>query len=132
MIDIRQQNRTRSGGRKVRNALVVTAAAASALVLAAPSAGAAGVPGGAGSATWYSNGDKLTICDHASDGKSVVAQASFTSTLKWHTSGAGKCTDRSYGDLAEGFGFSFRVCLGDYSSGIYYPATCSDWTRAVA
>ncbi|MGW4700032.1 hypothetical protein [Streptomyces sp. NPDC004285] len=132
MFSLRQSNRTRSGSKTVRNALVVAAAAASALVLAAPSAGAAGVPGGAGSATWYSNGDKLTICDNAADNKSVVVQASFTNTLKWHTSGAGKCTDRSYGDLAEGFSFSFRVCLGDYSEGIYYPATCSGWVGAVA
>ena len=132
MLTLRRSDRTSSGKKTVRNALVVAAAAASAIVLAAPSAGAAGVPGGGGNATWYSNGDKLTICDTASDGKSVLVQASFTNTLKWHTSGAGGCTDRSYGNLAEGFAFSFRVCLGDYSEGIYYPASCSAWTSAVA
>ena len=132
MLTLRRSDRTSSGRKTVRNALVVAAAAASAIVLAAPSAGAATVPGGGGKATWYSNGDKLTICDTASDGKSVLVQASFTNTLKWHTSGAGGCTDRSYGNLEEGFDFSIRVCLGDYSQGIYYPATCSAWADVSA
>ncbi|QNP62582.1 hypothetical protein [Streptomyces genisteinicus] len=125
MPTMTRPNRKRYGRKTTRNTLVVAAAAASALVLAAPTAGAAGVPGGGGSATWYADGDKMRICDTAADGKSVVVIASFTNTWKWHTSGAGGCTDRSYGNLPEGFAFSFRVCLGDFSEQYYLPATCS-------
>ncbi|MFJ7154253.1 hypothetical protein ACIQUQ_04880 [Streptomyces sp. NPDC101118] len=125
---------TSSTARRLRNALAVTGTAAAAVVLMAPSAGAAGSVGGAGTATWYASGDKLVVCDNASDGKSVVAEAYVNGRwqYKWHTAGAGKCTDRSYGDLPEGYGFDFRACLGDGSSNVVYWETCGGWAHAVA
>ncbi|MER7492842.1 hypothetical protein ABT033_09430 [Streptomyces pharetrae] len=136
MLQVRKSDKARSGrGKSFRRTFMVAAAAASAVVLAAPSASAVSYTytyGGEGSATWFSDGDTLTICDYEPDGASVVVYADFTDTKKWHTAGAGKCTDRSYGNLTEGFDFSLRVCLGDYSENLTYWGTCSDWFRVEA
>ncbi|MEV7728214.1 hypothetical protein AB0P15_26185 [Streptomyces sp. NPDC087917] len=128
----RTSSDTPKKSRTVRKALVLAGAAAAAVVLMAPSAGAAGSVGGAGSATWYSNGDKMTVCDNASDGKSVVVEAYVNGSwqYKWHTGGAGGCTDRSYGNLPEGYQFDFRVCLGTNNTVQWN--TCGGWAHATA
>jgi hypothetical protein len=67
---------------------------------------------------WFPDGDAMYVCDSSADGWSVVVIARFGAgdyRHKWHTAGAGKCTERSYGNLPEGTGFSFWTCIGDYS-----------------
>jgi hypothetical protein len=67
---------------------------------------------------WFPDGDAMYVCDSSADGLSVVVIANFNGgevRYKWHTAGAGKCTERSYGNLPEGTEFVFWACVGDYS-----------------
>ena len=67
---------------------------------------------------WFPDGDAMYVCGTSTDGWSVVVIANFNGgdvRYKWHTAGAGKCTERSYGNLREGTEFVFWTCLGDYS-----------------
>ncbi|GAA2635140.1 hypothetical protein [Streptomyces axinellae] len=88
----------------------------------------------AGSTTWYPDGGKLVICDNAADGWSVVVDARVGGATKytWHTSGAGKCTERSYRGLPEGATVNFRVCSGDYSENLIQWDTCGGWVYSRA
>ncbi|GAA2207813.1 hypothetical protein GCM10009850_032710 [Nonomuraea monospora] len=82
---------------------------------------------GTGYGYWAANGDKMTVCDGYADGYSVVVMADIgTSEMpdKWHTSGAGKCTERSYGDVAERQTIYFHTCLGKQSTGYILPGSC--------
>jgi hypothetical protein len=118
-------------GKAVRKGLFAAAAATSALVLAAPHASAADTiivhsRGFEGTAYWYPSGDRLLVCDHRADGWSVVAIPSFNGAYKWHTAGADRCTERSWGDLPEGMEFTITVCLGKYSDNLIWWETCGD------
>ncbi|WP_188196743.1 hypothetical protein [Nonomuraea sp. SYSU D8015] len=82
---------------------------------------------GTGSGEWIADGDKMLICDGYADGYSVVVRTDIGRTSqpnKWHTSGAGKCTERSYGDVAEGQNVAFYTCLGKKSTNYILPGSC--------
>ncbi len=88
-----------------------------------------GDPKGSGFARWVGDGDKMWVCDRSADGKSIVVFAYLGSDYralpaKWHTTGAGGCTERSYGNLAEGQQIAFFACLGDYSQNTVDDSTC--------
>lgn len=90
-----------------------------------------GDPKGSGFARWVGDGDKMWVCDRSADGKSIVVGAVVESggsyralPDKWHTTGAGGCTERSYGNLAEGQEIWFVACLGDYSQNTIDSHTC--------
>lgn len=79
---------------------------------------------------WFPDGDAMYVCDSSVDGWSVVVVASFSAgdfRYKWHTAGAGKCTERSFGNLPEGTEFVFRTCLGDYSDRQIADNSCGLW-----
>lgn len=86
---------------------------------------------GTGYGYWQADGDIMHVCDQYADGWSVVVLARFNGTYapdKWHTAGAGKCTDRSYGNLPEGTAFVFTACLGKYSENYINYVTCGpEW-----
>jgi hypothetical protein len=76
---------------------------------------------------WFPDGDAMYVCDTSTDGLSVVVIANFNGgavRYKWHTAGAGKCTERSYGNLPEGTEFVFWTCVGDYSDSRIVDSTC--------
>ncbi|MEV0195057.1 hypothetical protein [Nonomuraea sp. NPDC050691] len=80
-----------------------------------------------GSARWMADGDKMVICDGYADGYSVIVRTDMGSGPqpdKWHTSGAGKCTERSFGDVAEGQPIAFYTCVGKQSTNYILPGSC--------
>ncbi|MGP3918810.1 hypothetical protein [Nonomuraea sp. 10N515B] len=82
---------------------------------------------GTGSGRWIADGDKMVICDGYADGYSIRIRAHINYTDqpdKWHTSGAGKCTERSYGDVGEGLIVVFYACLGKQSTGYILHDSC--------
>lgn len=82
---------------------------------------------GAGFGYWEADGDIMHVCDQFADGWSIVVVATIEgmdAPNKWHTTGADKCTERSYGNLPEGKLFSYTVCLGKYSEGQILWTTC--------
>ncbi|NRQ37694.1 hypothetical protein HII36_38575 [Nonomuraea sp. NN258] len=122
-----------------QTALGVTGAAASvqdpepaAAAAAAPDACTAygcytGDGWGSGFGRWMADGDKMWVCDRSADGWSIVVVADIGTRAypnKWHTGGAGKCTERSYGDVGEGQRIYFHTCLGDYSTNTIRPGSC--------
>ncbi|MFD0473102.1 hypothetical protein ACFQ0B_36165 [Nonomuraea thailandensis] len=69
----------------------------------------------------------MTVCDEYADGYSVVVMADIGTRPhpdKWHTGGAGRCTERSYGDVAERQTIYFHTCLGKQSTGYILPGSC--------
>ncbi|MFG6192377.1 hypothetical protein [Nonomuraea sp. JJY05] len=83
---------------------------------------------GSGSGRWIADGDKMVICDGYADGYSVIVRADIDlkpQPDKWHTSGADKCTERSYGNVAEGLDIAFYTCLGKQSTNYILPGSCS-------
>ncbi|MFC4115227.1 hypothetical protein [Nonomuraea zeae] len=82
---------------------------------------------GSGFGRWVADGDKMWVCDRSADGWSIVVVTDIGTSAKpnkWHTSGAGKCTERSFGDVAEGQSIAFYTCLGDYSDSYILPGSC--------
>ncbi|TMR87941.1 hypothetical protein [Nonomuraea basaltis] len=74
---------------------------------------------GSGFGRWVADGDKMWVCDRSADGWSIVVFADIGGSAqpeKWHTSGAGQCTERSYGNVAEGKYIDYFTCLGKYST----------------
>lgn len=89
-------------------------------------------------ADWEANGDKLNICDGQKDGLSVAVDARWYGTeiwmpRKWHTAGGSdvgqppKCTERSYGDIADDRYLVMRVCLGTASDNTIREWLCGPW-----
>jgi len=127
-----------------RAAACVAAVIIGTLVLASPASAAdvetctwygCGGAWGSGSGYWQQNGDLMWVCDHHADGWSVVVVATFNGSdrkYKWHTAGANKCTERSYGNLAEGTGFSFMTCLGKGAENFVAWETCGTAKSATA
>jgi hypothetical protein len=138
----------RTGVAKRRSAFTVAAASA-ALALAISGASPAsadprdactwygcytGDGWGSGFGRWEANGDKMWVCDRSADGYSVVVWADIggvTQPWKWHTGGAGSCTERSYGDVPEGQQIEYIACLGDYSENITKGGSCGNIVRTV-
>ncbi|TMR93967.1 site-specific integrase [Nonomuraea basaltis] len=85
---------------------------------------------GSGFSRWVADGDKMWVCDRAADGYSIVTKAWIggdSQSDKWHTGGGGGCTERSYGDVAEGRAIAFYTCLGDYSENKILGDSCGPW-----
>ncbi|OSZ60050.1 hypothetical protein OQI_13010 [Streptomyces pharetrae CZA14] len=133
----------RSALAKRRSAFTVAAAgAALALAMSGASPAAAAAPDactaygcytgdgwGSGFGRWEADGDKMWVCDRHADGYSVVVLADIggvSQSKKWHTGGAGSCTERSYGDVREGQTIEYQACLGDYSEGTIRPGSCGN------
>ncbi|MBB5867197.1 hypothetical protein F4553_000576 [Allocatelliglobosispora scoriae] len=89
---------------------------------------------GSGYGMWVSDGDKMWVCDSYPDGKSVavmaVVEPGGPTIVKWHTTGANKCTERSFGNLPEGRLVVFFACLGNNL--IVDESTCGDIKKAYA
>ncbi|MGP3959138.1 hypothetical protein ACTWPT_24335 [Nonomuraea sp. 3N208] len=84
---------------------------------------------GTGSGRWIADGDKMVICDGYADGYSIVVRTHInyrSQPNKWHTSGAGKCTERSYGDVGEGLKVVFYTCLGKQSTDYIVTGSCGN------
>ena len=90
---------------------------------------------GSGYGYWMQDGDVMRVCDTYPDGWSVVIIATINGAnapYKWHTAGAGTCTDRSYGNLPEGTTFTYFTCLGKYSIGSIDLDSCGTRVTATA
>jgi hypothetical protein len=132
----------RRGAAAPRRGLLMIAAAGASVALAlstAPQAAAAGLDGCAaggcevGYGRWVADGDKMWVCDNAADGYSIVVEAyvdNVAQSRKWHTRGAGSCTERSYGDVPERVLIAWRACRGDYSEDTIKSGSCGVWVQA--
>lgn len=108
-----------------------TAAASTSFAQEAPATVEAVPAAAGGTATFFSDGDRLVVCDRAQDGRAAIGQLRWFGGT-WRTNradGEGDCSNAT-GNIPEGTPIRVRACLA--ANGAIVPGSCGDWVSGNA